>query len=43
VEPRIFGRGTPLVYHDHDVQMKLIRMDRLDESNSVVLRYRLNR
>ena len=43
VEPRIFGQGTPLVHTRHDLPLRLISHTRLDDSDSVVLRYHLNR
>ena len=43
IEPRIFGQGTPLVHTRHDLKLDLIAHTRLDDSDSLVLRYHLNR
>lgn len=43
VEPRIFGRGTPLVGEKHDLQLRLLDSQRLPDSDSVVLRYSVKR
>ncbi|WP_221030061.1 dihydrofolate reductase family protein [Actomonas aquatica] len=43
IEPRIFGAGTPLVQARHDVKLTLLEQTRLDDSDSVVLRYAVSR
>lgn len=40
VEPRLFGTGTPVVANRRDQQLKLIAVERLPDSDSVVLKYR---
>lgn len=40
VEPRLFGCGTPVVGQSRDQQLQLIAVERLPDSDSVVLKYR---
>jgi dihydrofolate reductase len=43
VEPRLFGQGTPLIHAKLDLSLRLIDQRRLDASDSMVLRYAINR
>ena len=43
VEPRLFGAGTPVVRATQDVHLTLLEHTRLDDSDSVVLRYAVSR
>ncbi len=43
IEPRIFGRGTPVVQARHDLNLRLHDQTRLDDSDSIVLRYEVIR
>ena len=42
IEPRLFGEGTPMVRLRQDQHLTLIDHQRLPNSDSVVMRYRLN-
>lgn len=39
IEPRLFGAGTPIVHARQDRRLRLIGHTRLDDSDSIVLRY----
>ena len=43
VEPRIFAAGTPLAHARQDTRLRLLSHTRLDDSDSVVVRYALAR
>ncbi|MCF3649764.1 dihydrofolate reductase family protein [Synoicihabitans lomoniglobus] len=43
IEPRIFGQGTPLVGRRHDLSLTLRDHQRLPDSDSIVLRYTVQR
>ncbi len=43
IEPRLFGAGTPVVRATQDHHLTLLEHTRLDDSNSVVLRYAVSR
>jgi dihydrofolate reductase len=43
LEPCLFGTGTPLVGAPLDAQLRLLGSERLDGSDSLLLRYSLNR
>ncbi len=43
IEPRLFGGGTPLVPGLVDVTLTLDQVERLPESDTLVLRYRIKR
>lgn len=40
LEPRIFGEGRPLCPGLHDVELKLLSSERLEESDTLLLKYR---
>ncbi|GAB5562144.1 MAG: dihydrofolate reductase family protein [Synoicihabitans sp.] len=41
IEPRIFGRGTPLVRETQDQKLAIISSERLPNSDSLLVRYRV--
>jgi dihydrofolate reductase len=41
LEPRLFGSGTPLLARPANVRLELISQERLGESNSVLVKYRV--
>lgn len=43
IEPRLFGAGTPLVKATHDVRLKLTDHQRLPDSDSLLLKYLVQR
>ena len=43
IEPRIFGRGTPVVRQSQDQKLELISSERLPDSDSLVVRYRVSK
>jgi dihydrofolate reductase len=43
IEPRIFGAGTPLVRKRVDLSLELLEADRLDDSDSLLVKYRVRR
>lgn len=43
LEPRLFGTGTPLIQTRQDISLRLLSHTRLDDSDSLVLRYAVSR
>jgi dihydrofolate reductase len=43
LEPQLFGTGTPLLQTPHDIRLTLIDHHRLDDSDSLLLKYRVQR
>jgi dihydrofolate reductase len=43
IEPRLFGRGTPLIPQQIDITLTLVSVAPLGDSDSLLVRYRVNR
>ena len=43
IEPRLFGQGTPVIKKRQDQQLAMIDTQRLPESDSLVIRYRVKK
>ncbi|MBT5901318.1 MAG: hypothetical protein HOH58_04330 [Opitutaceae bacterium] len=43
IEPRLFGQGTPVIKKRQDQQLEMIDTQRLPESDSLVIRYRVKK
>jgi dihydrofolate reductase len=43
IEPKLFGQGTPVITQQQDQSLKIIDHQRLPDSDSLVIRYRVKR
>lgn len=43
IEPRLFGRGTPVIKQRQDQSLEIIDHQRLPDSHSLVIRYRVKK